>query len=57
MRHCEGVGLSMTRSRLEQFYGTDYEIYYGSAAGQMTTVTISIPFICVDEECQAAPRA
>jgi signal transduction histidine kinase len=41
----KGVGLSMTRSRLEQLYGTDYDIHFASTVGEGTTVTISIPFV------------
>jgi LytS/YehU family sensor histidine kinase len=46
----EGVGLVMTRSRLEQMYGNDYEVHYGSTVGEGTTVTLCLPFIGMADE-------
>jgi signal transduction histidine kinase len=40
----EGVGLSNTRARLEQLYGANHRIAFGSSSGGGASVTVVIPF-------------
>jgi sensor histidine kinase YesM len=45
-RRRKGVGLANTEQRLEQLYGTDCHIEYGTSVEGGACVTISIPFLC-----------
>jgi len=38
-----GIGLSNTRARLEQFYGSDFSFQIANSAGRGATVTLDVP--------------
>jgi two-component system, LytTR family, sensor kinase len=40
----DGIGLTNTRARLEQLYGSEYRFEYGSASGGGAAVRITIPY-------------
>jgi len=42
--HEERVGLSNTRARLQQLYGTDHQLRLEPAPGRGTAVTVSVPY-------------
>ena len=46
-----GIGLSNTRARLEQFYGTDFSFQIANSAGRGVSVTLDVPaFVQIEGE-------
>jgi two-component system, LytTR family, sensor kinase len=46
-----GIGLSNTRARLEQFYGTDFRFQIANSAGRGASVTLDVPaFVQIEGE-------
>jgi len=38
-----GIGISNTRARLEQFYGTDFSFQIANSTGRGAIVTLDVP--------------